>query len=94
MLVLRIFSLKMAELRFKVAPAIEEEVRMHPEVEWSGIVERAIREELKEHKSRQIVLKALDKILANSALTDEDCILMGRKANKAVWEKVSKQYGR
>lgn len=83
----------MAELRFKVPRAIEEGVRNHPEVEWSDVVEKAIREELLEHQGKKIVLMALDKILANSTLTDDDCIRLGRKANKAVWEKVSKQYG-
>jgi hypothetical protein len=83
----------MAELRFKVPRALEEEVRNHPEVEWSDVVEKAIREELLEHRGKKLVLMALDKILANSTLTDDDCIRLGRKANKAVWEKVSKQYG-
>jgi len=36
--------------------------------------------------ARELLLKRLDKMLANSTLTDEDCLLLGDKVKEGVAE--------
>jgi len=44
-----------------------------------------------EKVKRELLLKELDKHLANSELTDEDCIRLGRELKERMWKRYKKE---
>ena len=82
---------EMAELKFNVSEDVKSEVSKHSEIEWSEVVERAVRRELGERAKKRIILSALDKLLENSKLTDEDCIKLGRKVNEGIYKRYKQE---
>ena len=81
----------MAELKFKVSEDLKSEVSKHPDIAWSEVVEKAVRQELGERAKKQIILSALNKLLENSKLTDEDCIRLGRKVNEGMYKRYKQE---
>jgi hypothetical protein len=81
----------MAELKLKVSEDIKEEIEKHSDVKWSEVVERAVREELGERAKKRSILLALNKLLKNSKLTDEDSIRLGRKVNEGMHKRYKQE---
>ena len=81
----------MAELKFKVSEDLKNEVSKHPGIAWSEVVEKAVRQELGERAKKHIILSALNKLLENSKLTDEECLLLGRKVNEGMYQRYKKE---
>ena len=77
----------MAEIKFKSSEDLKNEVAKHSEIAWSEVFEKAVRQEIGERAKKHILLSSLNKLLENSKLTDEDCIRLGRKVNKGMWER-------
>ena len=73
----------MVSITLAVPPDLKAEMDKHPEFNWSEIARKAIRERLE-------FLSKMDAMLANSKLTEEDAIELGRKVNKAVAKKYRK----
>ncbi|MBI2584185.1 MAG: hypothetical protein HYW25_05940 [Candidatus Aenigmarchaeota archaeon] len=67
----------MVSITLSVPEELKEEMDRHPELNWSEVARQAIRE-------RVILLKKMDRLLAESKLTEEDAIELGRKVNKAL----------
>ena len=67
-----------------VTLAVSEDLHMimqkHKDVKWSEVARQAIWE-----KARKLEL--MDKLLAKSALTEEDALAIGRKINRGVAKK-------
>ncbi|MEK6968675.1 MAG: hypothetical protein AABX51_08700 [Nanoarchaeota archaeon] len=73
----------MVSITLAVPPDLKVEMDKHPEFNWSEIARRAIKERLD-------FLKKMDAMFANSKLTEEDAINLGRKVNKAVAKRYRK----
>jgi len=69
----------MAELVVKV-PGIELDEKTMSELKED------IRSVIRLRLARELLLKRLDKMMENSTLTDEDCLLLGDKAKEGVAE--------
>ena len=67
----------MVSITLAVPPELKAEMDEHPELNWSEIARRALRDKLE-------LLKKMDKLLANSKLTEEEAIYLGRKVNKGL----------
>jgi predicted transcriptional regulator len=70
-------TFKMVSLTLSVSPELKSEMDEFPEMNWSEIARQAI-------KQRMGLLKKMDKMLANSRMTEEDAIEMGRLVNKGL----------
>ena len=71
----------------EIPDELKAEVKKNPDVRWSEVVGRAIKHELEERAERRLILMALDKILENSTLTDEDCLRLGDELKERVWKR-------
>jgi hypothetical protein len=72
----------MVSLTLSVSPELKSEMDEFPEMNWSEISRQAI-------KKRIDLLKKMDKMFANSEMTEEDAIELGRKVNKALAKRTS-----
>jgi len=81
--IINVGGIKMVSITLAVPPELKAEMDKHPEFNWSEIARKAIRERLE-------FLKKMDAMFANSKLTEEDAIELGRKVNKAVAKKYRK----
>ena len=70
----------MPTLTLSIPVELKQEMDGHPELNWSEIARRSIKEKLE-------LLKRMDKLLEKSTLTEEDAIRIGRKINKAAAKK-------
>lgn len=70
----------MVNITLAVPEELKKEMDEHPELNWSEIARKAIREKL-------IVLNKLDRILSKSEFTEQDALKLGRKVNKTVAKK-------
>ena len=61
-------------------------MRSHSEIKWSEVARQALWNKAKK-------LELLDKLLADSDLTEEDSLKLGKKINLAVFEKHKQKYG-
>jgi putative heme degradation protein len=69
---LAVVKMAEAELKIKIPERVKQEF---PEVEWSKVAERAVREEFRKLAS----IKLFDELFKHSELTDEDCLKLGVK---------------
>jgi hypothetical protein len=67
----------MVSLTLSVSPELKKEMDEFPEMNWSEISRQAIKRKID-------LLKKMDEMLANSEMTEEDAIGLGRKVNKAI----------
>ena len=67
----------MVSLTLSVTPELKKEMDEFPEMNWSEIARQAI-------KTRMELLKKMNKMFANSTLTEEDAVSLGTKVNKAL----------
>jgi len=81
----------MAELKLKISEDLKEEISKHSDIPWSDIFEKAVKEELAERAKRQLILSALDKLLENSKLTEEDALELGRKVNEGIYGRLKER---
>lgn len=70
----------MPNVTFAVPDAMHQEMRRHGTIKWPEVLRRAIERELD-------MLHAYDRLLADSKLTEEDAIRMGRDIRHAAAER-------
>ncbi len=68
---------KMVSLTLSVPPELKSKMDEFPEMNWSEIARQAIRKRLE-------LLRKMDEMFANSELTEEDAIRLGRKVNRSL----------
>ena len=73
----------MSNITLSVPENLKYKLDSLPEINWS----ESIREFLSEKVKRALLLKKLDKMLANSELTEEDCLKLGDKLKERVWKR-------
>lgn len=73
----------MPNMTFSVPDDLHQEMRSHPEIKWTEICRRAIQQELAR-------LHLYDRLLADSKLTEEDAVAMGREINQRMAERYGK----
>lgn len=84
----------MAELKLKIPDELEKEIKELPE-DRSKFVLEAVEEKLSELRLerskafRKLLLSVFNRMTANSALSDKDCLRLGREVNDAL----SRRYG-
>ena len=78
---------KMAELKVEIPEQVKEEIKKYSDIEWSKVFEKAVKRELRERSKRELVIYALDKILENSKLTEEDALRLGDELKERVWKR-------
>jgi hypothetical protein len=67
----------MVSITLSVPEELKREMDSHPELNWSEIARRSIREKLE-------LLNRMDAMLAKSKLTEKDALEIGRMVNKGV----------
>lgn len=67
----------MVSMTLAIPMEMKSEMEGHPEINWSEVARRAIHDKL-------VLLDRMDKLLANSKLTEQDALELGRKVNKAL----------
>ena len=67
----------MVSITLAVPEELKTEMDEHPEMNWSEIARRAIRDKL-------MILKKMDELLSKSKMTEKDALDLGRKVNTAV----------
>ncbi len=67
----------MVSLTLSVPEELRKEMDKHPELNWSAVARKAIKERL-------ALLKKMDEMLKDSELTEEDALELGRKVKKGV----------
>ena len=68
---------KMVSITLAVPSELKSEMDKHPELNWSEVARRAIKDKLE-------LLKKMDKLLESSKLTEQGAIDLGRKVNKGL----------
>jgi len=66
----------MVSITLAVPEDLKQEMDKHPEMNWSEIARRAIREKI-------IFLKKVDALLSKSKFTEKDALELGKSVNKA-----------
>ena len=77
----------MPNVTLSISEPLKHDMEQLPEVNWSKLIRGLLSERVK----RLLTLKKLDKMFENSELTDEVALKLGRKVNKAVWERHKKE---
>ena len=72
----------MVSVTLAVPKEMKNEMDHYAVINWSAVARQAIREKL-------LLLERMDKLLANSKLTEKDALELGRKVNKAVAKRYS-----
>jgi len=67
----------MTNMTLAIPEDLHEIMKKHSEIKWSEVARHAIWE-----KARKLEL--MDKLLANSKLTEEDALRIGREVNKGI----------
>lgn len=75
----------MVTLTLSVPQELKEEMDETPEINWSEVARAAIKEKIKQ-------LKAFNALVANSKLTEEDALELGKKINKSLHERLRKEH--
>ncbi|MFW6048403.1 MAG: hypothetical protein ACOC87_03830 [Candidatus Natronoplasma sp.] len=70
---------KMSDLRVKIPNEITEEF---PDIDWSKIAEKAVKEEYR----KRLSIRLLDELLKESELTEEDVEELSEKVKKDIAE--------
>ena len=71
----------MVSMTLAIPKELKKEMELHPEINWSEVARAAIRRKIH-------ILKEMDRILANSELSEKDAIILGRKVTKKVADKL------
>lgn len=74
----------MVSLTLSVTPELKKEMDEFPEMNWSEISRQAI-------KHRIDFLKKMDRMLANSKMTEDDAIELGRLVNKGLAKRAAER---
>ncbi len=74
----------MPTITLSVPVSLKKEMEEFREINWSEVSREAIFVKLKKLK----LLKVLDKMASKSELTDKDCLELGRKVNKSMFEEL------
>lgn len=72
----------MANITISVPQNLKEKMNKFPEINWSELTRMLLTQKIK----RLELLKELDEMLADSSLTDEECIKLGKKLKKEIAE--------
>ena len=67
----------MVSITLAVPEELKKEMDRHPELNWSEVARQAI-------KQRIIFLKKFEEFAAESTLTEDEAVELGRKVNKAL----------
>lgn len=81
----------MAELKVEIPDDLKEDIRKHSDVAWSKVFEKAAKEELAERAKRHLILSALNKLLENSKLTEQDALELGSELNERMYNRLKKE---
>jgi len=73
----------MPNITISIPKELKEKMNKFPEINWSKIASILLSQKIK----RLEILKELDEILADSKLTEEDCIELGKKLKKEIVKK-------
>ena len=73
----------MANITISIPQKLKEKMNKFPEINWSKLASILLSQKIK----RLEILKELDEILADSKLTEEDCIELGKKLKKEIAKK-------
>ena len=73
----------MANITISVPRDLKDKLDKFPEINWSKLTSILLYQKIK----RLELLKELDEILADSKLTDEDCIKLGKQLKKEIAKK-------
>lgn len=76
-------GLKMVSLTLSVSDELKREMEKFPEINWSVVARESIRKKI-------FLLKELNDMLAESKLTEEDTLILGKKVNKVASRRFSK----
>lgn len=71
----------MVSITLSVPEELKSEMDLHPEMNWSEIARQAI-------KNKLGILKKMDALLAQSTLTAQDALSIGKKVNKAATKRL------
>lgn len=72
----RAHSYVMSNMTLSIPDELREEMRKHPEINWSEIARQALRREIER-------LHVYDRLLSGSSLSEEDAVEMGREIRRA-----------
>lgn len=75
----------MVSMTLSIPEDLREQMRKHPEVNWSEVARQAI-------KKRAEQLEAFKEFIKDSEMTQEDAIELGRKVRHAVGARVLKEW--
>ncbi len=81
----------MAELKVEIPEDLKKDITKHPDISWSKVFEKAVREELAERAKRHLILSALNKLLEKSKLTEKDALELGREVNEGMYRRLKEQ---
>ncbi len=70
----------MTNVTVTVPNELKKDMDSFDEINWSAVARKAFAGKVK-------LLKEMDDLLKHSELTEEDSVKLGRKVNKALWEK-------
>ena len=74
----------MANVTVTVSGELKQDMDSFEDINWSAVARKAFAEKIG-------LLKKMDTLLKHSELTERDAVALGRKVNKAMWEKHYKQ---
>ncbi|MFB6246343.1 MAG: hypothetical protein ABEI74_01995 [Candidatus Pacearchaeota archaeon] len=74
----------MVNITMSLPDDLKEQMDRHKEINWSEIARQAIKKKL-------AVLEEMDKALADSELSEEDAVELGKKVNKELSKKSKKK---
>lgn len=66
----------MSNMTLSIPDELREEMRKHPEINWSEIARQALRREIER-------LHVYDRLLSGSSLSEEDAVELGREIRRA-----------
>ena len=73
----------MANITISVSKELKARMNKFPEINWSKLTRMLLSQKIK----RLELLKELDEMLADSKLTDSDCLKLGKKLKKEIAKK-------
>jgi len=73
----------MANLTISIPKELKAKMDKFPEINWSRLTSLLLSQKIK----RLELLKELDEMLADSKLTDEDCVDLGKRLKKEISKK-------
>jgi len=73
----------MANITISIPKELKAKMNKFPEINWSKLASILLSQKIK----RLEILKELDEILADSKLTEEDCMELGKKLKKEIVKK-------